>query len=385
MVDTTFEATYPPEIVAKYSSRVFPATMSVSTRARYVGPSIKTEVRALGVQHFGVFEEPETALLREFASKNGGEAFDEAVRFAEERGRPWSVSGGADVFEPATGTRWTHHRFGNAVEYSLLASVRRVLGLEAAVHTAEPGQTYKGEAILVDGDNLVLQTGDHEVVVHRRSDLGSLPLDDEDAGRPYKLNGSLLVVTYDESRNGTVELDLEALARRSARYDAIEVADLASYVSSVAAFVKCDAMSVEFLASTGALLGGDYQPDEHGIPVILGDEELARVREFSADFTVQPLRPYATVAKREEAISRLCGVARYYKVDARLPAIRDAAEFGAPEWAISAAIRCGGEPALAGVVERYASLNSGARQGLPAEATPVVSKTQASVSPSLNP
>jgi len=109
MVRTFFEAVYPQQIVAKYSANVVPATKNGHTSSVYIGPKIETLVRAIGVQHFAVLAMPEAQQIAEFKSANGSEAHAKAVMLAEERGLPWMVSGGSDVFEPASGRRWSYH------------------------------------------------------------------------------------------------------------------------------------------------------------------------------------------------------------------------------------------------------------------------------------
>ena len=99
---------YPEPIASKYSAKdPIDAHSGRIEDYRYNGPSIKTTVRALAVQHFCVYAEPEHQLLTEFQSKEGRAAFDAAVLYAEERGLPWQVSGGAEVFDPATGQLWS--------------------------------------------------------------------------------------------------------------------------------------------------------------------------------------------------------------------------------------------------------------------------------------
>lgn len=119
MVEDRFKSRFPAAIVAKYLAEPLPAQESGHAASKYIGPAIKTTVRALGVQHFAVYAEPESKRLAEFKSANGPEAFDTAVENAEGRGLPWRVSGGADVFDPATGRRWSYHippaRSGNPV------------------------------------------------------------------------------------------------------------------------------------------------------------------------------------------------------------------------------------------------------------------------------
>lgn len=109
MIETTLEGRFPSSISAKYLGEALPAQMCGHASFQHIGPAIKTTVRAIGVQHFAVYAEPEGKMVAEFKSENGPKAHDLAVAKAEERGLPWMVSGGSDVFEPATGKRWSYH------------------------------------------------------------------------------------------------------------------------------------------------------------------------------------------------------------------------------------------------------------------------------------
>jgi hypothetical protein len=99
---------YPEPIATKYSAKdPFSAHHGRVDDYRYSGPLIKTEVYAPSVQYFQVYSEPDHVLLKEFKSPVGSTAFDEACLFAEERGLPWKVAGGAEVFDPATNQLWS--------------------------------------------------------------------------------------------------------------------------------------------------------------------------------------------------------------------------------------------------------------------------------------
>lgn len=108
MVDTSFEARYPAEIVAKYSKFVHRASACKGDGTTYLGPKIQTVITCLGVQHFAVTCAPDNVLIEEFKSNEGPAAFEQAVRLAEELGLPWKDHFGAEVFDPATGERWTY-------------------------------------------------------------------------------------------------------------------------------------------------------------------------------------------------------------------------------------------------------------------------------------
>jgi hypothetical protein len=67
--------------------------------------SLVVEVRALGVQHFAVFDDD--VCVREFKSAQGGVAFEDACRCADDLGKPWMESGGSEVFDPQTRRCWS--------------------------------------------------------------------------------------------------------------------------------------------------------------------------------------------------------------------------------------------------------------------------------------
>ncbi len=71
--------------------------------------AVETEVRAHQVQHFAVYSVGQAgdALLTEFPSDNGSEAFDAACLFADNQGKPWMASGGSELFDPATRRCWS--------------------------------------------------------------------------------------------------------------------------------------------------------------------------------------------------------------------------------------------------------------------------------------
>jgi hypothetical protein len=99
---------YPEPIASKYSTQdPIEAYSGRFDDYRYAGPKVKTTVRGTAAQHFCVYEEPEHRLLQDFQSREGRKAFDDAVLFAEQRGLPWQVSGGAEVFDPTTGQLWS--------------------------------------------------------------------------------------------------------------------------------------------------------------------------------------------------------------------------------------------------------------------------------------
>lgn len=106
-------------------------------------------------------------------------------------------------------------------DFNVRSAVMRCIGPNAAIEGPAPGGQYAGEAILVNDKYLVQQIGD-KAIAHRRDALGTLPLDPEDAKRPYKLNGMPLSVQYDNAGRGTVALDFEGLAQRSVRMDEME-------------------------------------------------------------------------------------------------------------------------------------------------------------------
>lgn len=103
------EKEYPFVVSSRYIKPALPAQMIGHTSFEYIGPKIKTTIRSLGIQHFGVFVEPDDRLIAEFRSCYLDEAFCQAVELAEQRGLPWRCSGSADVFDPATRQRWSYH------------------------------------------------------------------------------------------------------------------------------------------------------------------------------------------------------------------------------------------------------------------------------------
>lgn len=76
-----------------------------------------------------------------------------------------------------------------------------------------------------------------------------------------------------------------------------------------------------------------------------------------------PSRPYKTSDERDEAIYRLKAKARNAGFEYVDSIIRDAAQYGAPESEISAAIDVGTDEAIDAVAEKYAKKNNGLKQG----------------------
>jgi hypothetical protein len=101
-------ARYPASLLAKYSLAK-PATEFRDGKSSYVGPAIKTEIRAMGVQHFEVRAVPVDEVLASFQSPNGPTAYYAALEVAETRGLPWRRSGSGDYFDPGTRTMWSDH------------------------------------------------------------------------------------------------------------------------------------------------------------------------------------------------------------------------------------------------------------------------------------
>lgn len=108
-----------------------------------------------------------------------------------------------------------------SLNFRVRFAVTRAIGPKASIGMPQPGQTYKGDALLVNDDYLVQQIGD-QAIAHRRDSLGNLPLDDDDIKRPYKLQGAPLSIKYDDAGRGAVAFDFDALQRKSERMDAIE-------------------------------------------------------------------------------------------------------------------------------------------------------------------
>lgn len=106
MVSTRFEDSFPEEIVRHYT-QVRCATVPDGTRFRYIGPPVEVDVADRGVQHFVAVDAESGQILANVASKEGRRAFDSVVIAAHRLGRVWKVRGGPDVFDPATGVRWT--------------------------------------------------------------------------------------------------------------------------------------------------------------------------------------------------------------------------------------------------------------------------------------
>ena len=71
--------------------------------------AVEIEVRAHQVQHFAVYSVGQAgdALLNEFSSDNGSEAFDAACLFADSQGKPWMASGGSELFDPDARRCWS--------------------------------------------------------------------------------------------------------------------------------------------------------------------------------------------------------------------------------------------------------------------------------------
>ena len=65
------------------------------------------EVKALGVQHFALCD-VRGHVVREFVSSAGATAFEHACLLADDLGQPWQVSGGSELFDPATRSCWSH-------------------------------------------------------------------------------------------------------------------------------------------------------------------------------------------------------------------------------------------------------------------------------------
>lgn len=107
-----FSREFPSHIVAKYPNPL-PATSYDNIKygqGEYLGPAVMTSIRAIAVQQFEV-EDENGATLATLTSPMGRTAYETAVTIAECRGLPWMVSGSGEVFDPATGQRWSHKCF----------------------------------------------------------------------------------------------------------------------------------------------------------------------------------------------------------------------------------------------------------------------------------
>lgn len=101
---------FPDEILSKYQLLEPAYTRSGDEEVRNF-PLIKHAVSSTGIRQFAV-KDAEGNTLGEFTQEGCNQAFMAACRYVEELGKPWKVSNGSLVFDPASGRCWTTYLEG---------------------------------------------------------------------------------------------------------------------------------------------------------------------------------------------------------------------------------------------------------------------------------
>ena len=94
-----------PEIVEEKYLKVLP--MPVNGQWERIPPvAVSTIIRVPSYER-AMVEEANGKLLWEFVSDDG-DKLDKAIDLAEKIGLPWCISGGSEVFDPATSRCWSY-------------------------------------------------------------------------------------------------------------------------------------------------------------------------------------------------------------------------------------------------------------------------------------